>query len=95
MGHMGGYFHVDEAIAAAERVGNLVLETSAMPYPNKIGEAVSRIGAERVLFGSDGPGCNPALEVDKIRLAGLTPAAEALVLGDNAARLLGLATTGA
>ena len=94
MGHMGGYFHVDEAIAAAERVENLVLETSAMPYPSKIADAVARIGAERVVFGSDGPGCNPALEVDKIRLAGLSPDAEALVRGGNAARLLRLEATG-
>jgi predicted TIM-barrel fold metal-dependent hydrolase len=93
MGHMGGYFHVDEAIAAAARVDNLVLETSAMPYPRKITEAVATIGAERVVFGSDGPGCNPALEVDKIRLAGLGADAEALVLGGNAVRLLRLEAT--
>ena len=90
LGHMGGYFHVDEAIAAAERHGNLVLETSAMPYPGKIAEAVARVGAERVVFGSDGPGCNPTLEVDKVRLAGLDAEAERLVLGANAARLLGI-----
>jgi hypothetical protein len=89
LGHMGGYFHVDDAIAAAERQPNLYLETSAMPYPWKIAEAVSRVGPERVLFGSDGPGCNPALEVHKVRMLGLTPEAEALVLGGSASRLLG------
>jgi predicted TIM-barrel fold metal-dependent hydrolase len=85
---MGGYFHVDEAIEAAERHPNLVLETSAMPYPAKIREAVDRIGAERVLYASDGPACSPRIEVEKVRLAGLDPAAERLVLGENAAKLL-------
>lgn len=90
MGHMGGYSHVDDAIAAAERQPNLVLETSAMPYPGKIAEAVVRVGAERVLFGSDGPGCNPALEVHKITMLGLNAEDERLILGGNAVRLLGL-----
>jgi uncharacterized protein len=88
LGHMGGYFHVDEAIAVAERHGNVVLETSAMPYPAKIREAVERIGAGRVLYASDGPACSPRIEVEKVRLAGLDPADERLVLGENAARLL-------
>jgi len=88
LGHMGGYFHVDEAIAVAERHPNLLLETSAMPYPAKIREAVERVGAERVLYASDGPACSPRIEVEKVRLAGLDPAAERLVLGENAARLL-------
>jgi predicted TIM-barrel fold metal-dependent hydrolase len=88
LGHMGGYFHVDEAIAAAERFPNLLLETSAMPYPAKIREAVERVGAGRVLYASDGPACSPRIEVEKVRLAGLDPAAERLVLGENAARLL-------
>jgi len=88
LGHMGGYFHVDEAIAVAERHPNLLLETSAMPYPAKIREAVERIGAERVLYASDGPACSPRIEVEEVRLAGLDPTAERLVLGENAARLL-------
>jgi len=90
MGHMGGYFHVDDAIAAAARQPNLYLETSAMPYPEKIAQAIALLGPERVLFGSDGPGCNPALEVHKIRMLGFDPEAERLVLGGNAERLLGL-----
>ena len=88
LGHMGGYFHVDEAIEVAERLPNVVLETSAMPYPGKIGEAVARVGAERVLYASDGPACSPTLEVAKVRLAGLTPDVERLLLGENARRIL-------
>lgn len=90
MGHMGGYFHVHDAIAAAERRPNLYLETSAMPYPEKIVLAVERLGAERVVFGSDGPGCNPRLEVEKVRMLHLPPEAEELVLGGTALRLLAL-----
>ena len=88
LGHMGGYFHVDEAIEVAERHENVYLETSAMPYPEKIREAVERVGAERVLYASDGPACSPLIEVEKVRLAGLGAEAEPLVLGENARRLL-------
>jgi predicted TIM-barrel fold metal-dependent hydrolase len=91
LGHMGGYLHVEDAIAAAEACPNLFLETSAMPYPELIRSAVGRVGAERVIFGSDGPGCNPALELAKVRELGLPAAEQDLVLGGNAVRLLGLA----
>jgi predicted TIM-barrel fold metal-dependent hydrolase len=91
LGHMGGYFHVDEALAVAERHPNVLLETSGMPYPAKIREAVDRVGAERVLFASDGPGCQPYLEVQKVRMAGLSTAEMRLVFHDNIARLLGIA----
>jgi predicted TIM-barrel fold metal-dependent hydrolase len=91
LGHMGGYFHVDEAIEVAERQPNIVLETSATPYPDKIREAVERIGAERVVFGSDGPVSSPVLEREKVMIADLSPEETDLVLGGNAARLLGLA----
>ena len=89
LAHMGGYYHVDDAIAAAERHPNLYLETSAMPFPGKIREAVQHIGAERVLFGSDGPVCSPVLEIEKVRQAGLTEADAVQVLGGTLRRLLG------
>jgi predicted TIM-barrel fold metal-dependent hydrolase len=88
LGHMGGYFHVDEAIMVAERYSNIVLETSAMPYPVKIREAVNRIGAARVLYASDGPACSPRIEVEKVRRAQLEPEDEVLVFGGNGLRLL-------
>lgn len=90
LGHMGGYFHADDAIAMAERYDNLILETSAIPHPAKIREGIRRVGAKRVVFGSDGPGCNPALEVEKVRGLGLSPEDEAMVLGGTAQRLMHL-----
>jgi predicted TIM-barrel fold metal-dependent hydrolase len=88
---MGGYFHVDEAIDVAETYGNVVLETSAMPYPDKIRTAVDRIGTERVVFCSDGPVSSPGLERQKVVIAGLGQERADLVLGGNADRMLGLA----
>ncbi len=88
MAHCGGYYHPDQAIAVAERYDNLLIDTSAIPYPEKVREAVRRLGPERVLFASDGPGCNPALELKKIELAGLTEHERKLVLGENILALL-------
>lgn len=90
LGHMGGYFHVKDAIRVAKRHPNLILETSAMPYPKLIKEAVDALGAERILFASDGPGCDPSIEVEKVRRAGLTSEQEALIFSGNTERLLGL-----
>jgi uncharacterized protein len=92
LGHMGGYFHVEEAIDVAETFGNIVLETSAMPYPDKIRTAVDRIGADRVVFGSDGPVASPALEKQKVVIAALGEQVAGQVLGGNADRMLGLAS---
>jgi hypothetical protein len=62
-----------------------------MPYPDKIRTAVERIGAERVVFGSDGPVSSPNLEKQKVVISGLGEEAAGLVLGGNAVALLGLA----
>jgi predicted TIM-barrel fold metal-dependent hydrolase len=88
LGHMGGYSHTDDALAMAERYDNIFLDTSAMPYPAKIREAVGRIGAERIMFASDGPGCNPALEVEKVRQVKLSPKEEERVFYENILTLL-------
>jgi predicted TIM-barrel fold metal-dependent hydrolase len=88
LGHMGGYAHVDEAIEVAESYPNLILETSAFPYPAKVREAVGRIGHERVLYGSDGPACPPLVELEKVRQAGLADDQLRSVLGENALQLL-------
>jgi predicted TIM-barrel fold metal-dependent hydrolase len=88
MGHMGGFYHIEDAITTAEKYENIYLDTSAMPYPNMVKQAVDRIGAERVLFGSDGPGCNPALEVKKVKMAGLNEKQLVKVMGENILSIL-------
>lgn len=88
LGHMGGFFHVRDAIRVAKQYPNVFLETSAMPYPRMIREAVDVLGAERILYASDGPGCDPLIEVEKVRRAGLTAAEEELLFRKNIEGLL-------
>lgn len=88
MGHMGGYFHSQAVLDFAKSLPNVYVDTSAVPYPWMIRKAVDAFGPERVLFASDGPGCLPALEVEKVRLAGLTLDEQALVFAGNIQRLL-------
>jgi len=88
LGHCGGYFHTEDAVRVAERYPNIILETSAMPYPRLVKEAVERIGAARVLYASDGPGCDPTIEVHKVKLAGLSVDDEEAVFHRNIKRIL-------
>jgi predicted TIM-barrel fold metal-dependent hydrolase len=52
-------------------------------------EAVRRAGPHKLLFGSDGPWLHPGLELEKIRLLGLSEADQRLVMGENFLRLTG------
>lgn len=83
LGHCGGYFHVKDAIRVAERNPNIYLETSAMPYPSLIREAVAKVGADRILFASDGPGCDPTIELRKVKHAGLSQNEENKLFFEN------------
>ncbi len=59
--------------------------------PTLLRELVGFAGAERVLLGSDHPfDMGTERPVEAVRAAGLSPEEEALVLGGNAVRLLGL-----
>jgi len=51
-------------------------------------EAVERAGARKSLFGSDGPWLHPGVELAKVRLLGLSPGDEQLVLSGNLLRLI-------
>jgi predicted TIM-barrel fold metal-dependent hydrolase len=88
MAHLGGYAHFEAVLALADELPNVLVDTSAIPYPWVIRQAVDAFGPERVLYASDGPGCLPALEVEKVRLAGLTKHEENLVYFENINRIL-------
>jgi predicted TIM-barrel fold metal-dependent hydrolase len=70
------------------RYPNVYTDTSGVRRFDYIVEAVKRAGAKKVLFGSDGPWLHPGLELHKIKLLGLPPLQEAMVLGGNILRLL-------
>ncbi len=69
------------------RFPNVYTDTSGVRRFDYLIQAIRRGGANKVLFGSDGPWLHPNLELHKIRLLKLTPQQESLVLGKN---LLGL-----
>ena len=89
LGHMGhgNIVYINASIDIAERNPNVYLETSGMPMHTKIREAVERVGADRVLYGSDAPFHHPTVEMSKVRLSGLEAGLVDRVLGLNAVRL--------
>lgn len=89
LAHVGGYAHTRDALEVARELPNVYLDTSAMPYPRALAQAVRELGPERVLFGSDAPGCPVPIELEKVRLCGLPAAEEEMVLGGSARQLLG------
>jgi len=88
LAHMGGYFNCEAVLQIGKELPNILVDTSAVPYPWMIRKAIDTLGIERVLFGSDGPGCLPALEVEKVRLAGLRKEEEDQVFFANIRRIL-------
>jgi predicted TIM-barrel fold metal-dependent hydrolase len=78
-------------IDALTRFENLYTDTSGVRRFGYLVQAVHRAGAGKLIFGSDGPWLHPGLELHKIRLLGLPPEQERLVLGGTMRRLLRLA----
>ena len=80
-----------QAIDAAQRCSNFFLETcSSYRTPGVVEELVARVGADRVLYGSDLPLMDPRVQLGKIITAAIDDRAKQLILGENARRLLGL-----
>lgn len=89
LGHMGhgNVIYINGSIDVAERNPNVYLETSGMPMHTKIAEAVRRVGADRVLFGSDAPFHEIGVEVRKVQVSGLSSELVGRVLEKNARKL--------
>lgn len=77
-----------EAIAIARRYPNVYLTTSALAGYKYFEIAVRELGAEKLIFASDGPERDSRVELYRVRLLKLSPADEAKVLGGNIQRLL-------
>ena len=96
LAHMN-YHEPNVALDLCESYENLFVDTSWQPA-EVIGEAVRRLGAERILFGSDWPLVGSNMKVGRQRIdecieIGILNETQAqLILGENACKLLGLNT---
>jgi len=70
------------------RFPNVYADTSGVRGFDYLVEAVRRAGPRKLVFGSDGPQLHPGVELEKVRLLGLRPREQAMVLGGTLARLL-------
>jgi hypothetical protein len=90
--HLGSFADdfraMQQVVDQLVRHPNVYADTSGVRRFDYIVQAVRRAGPGKLLFGSDGPWLHPGVEITKIRLLGLDPREEALVLGGNALRLL-------
>jgi predicted TIM-barrel fold metal-dependent hydrolase len=94
-GHMGGFSafqpgYVKLVATEAKQIENLYLDTAFVFLHQWIGMAVEICGAEKVLFGSDGPVLHPAIPLKQIELCHFSESERKLILAENAKRLLGL-----
>jgi uncharacterized protein len=66
---------------------NIYTDSSGVRRFDLLEQAVQRAGADKLLFGTDGPWLHPAVELAKIRALELSGQDEARVLGGNFLRL--------
>lgn len=88
MGHGHGVY-IDAAIKMALRYPNIYLEMSGMPMPSKIREAYERVGADRIMFGTDTPFHHPTVEMQKVITSGLDKDAQQKIFYENAVKFFG------
>lgn len=75
----------------AQALGRTYFDSAATPFlyrPEVFGHVAAIVGAEHILFGTDYPLLGQARVIDSVRSLGLPPEVEAMILGDNAERLL-------
>ena len=111
IGHMGRYLskdmkQLDSFIALAENYTNVYLDLSGVIVPEKVIDAVERVGSHRLLWGIDGPHPEPDLvtnaqtlndlitfaniELNRIKQLKLKEEDEINILGKSISRLLRL-----
>ncbi|WP_144935400.1 amidohydrolase family protein [Paenibacillus sp. 32O-W] len=87
MAHMGG--QVESAMNVIAPYPNVSTDTSGTPIgAHEVALAVERLGADRVIFGSDLPGACLASNLGKVLCAGLSPEAVKQITKGNMSRLL-------
>ena len=87
MGHMGHSDFWRDTVPAASRSENIYLETSLVAV-SLIRNAFERLGAGRLIFGSDVPRSSLACELEKVRAIEMSEEERRKVFGENLLSLL-------
>lgn len=91
--HMGQFKSNEEAhlmtIWLAKRYSNIYFDTSSVILYEWLEQAIVENLYEKMIFGSDGPGCHCGVELSRIKALKLPPEKEELVLWKNISRVIG------
>lgn len=87
--HSGFMNQTNDAVMVAERCSNVYLEHSSGISAGLV-QSIDAVGAERVLYGSDSPYMDMAVELYKIDISVAEESARKLILGENARQLFRL-----
>ncbi|MGH3469374.1 MAG: amidohydrolase family protein [Thermocrispum sp.] len=91
LGHGGLDLGVPDVVRLVRRLPNVVLDlTGPASWDGLVEYLVSEVGAERLVFGSDIPFVNPAVQLGGCAYARIDADDRRQILGDNAAQLFGL-----
>lgn len=89
MAHCGFFWEWELAIELAEENDNLYLETSRVPG-FETSKIIEKLGAEKVIWGTDGPFCDYEWEYMKIKRYAKSEHDFDMIMGGNIANLLNL-----
>lgn len=79
------------ALQAAERYPSILLETASSSVNNgSLEYTISRVGPERIIFGTDMPLLDVSVQMARVSGAAISQEDKDLILGGNMARMLGL-----
>lgn len=83
-------FSSRDVVDVAEEHSNVYLEISVNYEAGKLEDTIERLGAGRILYGSDVPLHNPSVMLQRVKLIGLPKEEEEKILFRNAQRVYGL-----
>ncbi|MBR0458376.1 MAG: amidohydrolase [Victivallales bacterium] len=96
MAHPGEFPSLQQKLEVMKKHPNAYLDicgTGLFRY-NMLSYTVKAIGADRILFATDFPTCNPAMQVAAVDFEDITPDEREAIFHGNAERLLGLGENG-
>ncbi|HEX4815028.1 MAG TPA: amidohydrolase family protein [Nonomuraea sp.] len=82
------FYHLGDFLVAAADEPGFHTSTRLLNSPDALELAAAELGADRLLYGSRAPHCEPLVPLLRLATAGLKPEEIAAVAGGNAARLL-------